>query len=150
MRVLLGTAAVAVFLAAGSVMAAGVMSPQQIVDDRLVGMKGLVENLKAAKGATDPAIAKAQLAQAIAFAQAIPSKFPKGTGVGDAGVTKTRALQDIWTKPSEFQAAADAMVVALKNADAVAGDATKFAAAFGEIPKGCGGCHTPFRGPVVP
>ena len=150
MRVLLGTAAVAVFLAAGSVMAAGVMSPQQIVDDRVTGMNGLSKNLTVAKGATDPAIAKAQMAQAIAFAQTIPSKFPKGTGVGDAGVTKTRALQDIWTKPSEFQAAADAMVVALKNADAVAGDATKFAAAFGEIPKGCGGCHTPFRGPVVP
>ncbi|MCE9521213.1 MAG: cytochrome c, partial [Alphaproteobacteria bacterium] len=90
-------------------------------------------------------------ADAIKIAEAIPSYFPKGTGIGDPGVTKTRALQDIWTKPAEFKAASDALVTALKSVDAAldTGDKTKIGAAFGDIGKNCGGCHKPFRGPEV-
>ncbi|MEQ1752548.1 MAG: cytochrome c [Micropepsaceae bacterium] len=137
-------------LIAGTAWAAGTMSPQQIVDDRVAGMKSLVGNVKGAHDATDPAVAKDHLAKAIAFAESIPSKFPKGTGVGDAGVTKSRALQDIWSKPADFKAAADALAKALKGASDAVGDATKFEAAFGDVKKSCGGCHTPFRGPETP
>jgi cytochrome c556 len=74
--------------------------------------------------------------------------FPKGTGIGDPGMTDTRALQDIWLKPDEFKAAADALVVALKSADAaLGGERAKYDATKDAIYKACGGCHKPFRGP---
>lgn len=127
-------------------------TPQQIVDARIEDMKKLGGNLKAASQAATPAGAKAKIAEAIAFAETIVSRFPKGTGIGDTGVTKTRALQDIWTKPAEFKAAADALTAVLKSVDAAlgSGDKAKIDAAFNEVGKGCGGCHKPFRGPEIP
>jgi cytochrome c556 len=135
----------AVVLCASAAWAAD--APQKIVDARIAGMKGMVGDLTAATKAATPAETKAKLASAIKFAESIPSAFPKGTGIGDAGVTKTRALQDIWTKPTEFKAAADALVTALKAAEAGAADKAKLDAALGDVRKSCGGCHTPFRGP---
>lgn len=127
-------------------------TPQQIVDARIEDMKKLGGNLKAASQAATPAGAKAKIAEAIAFAETIVSRFPKGTGIGDTGVTKTRALQDIWTKPAEFKAAADALTAVLKSVDAAlgSGDKAKIDAAFNEVGRGCGGCHKPFRGPEIP
>jgi cytochrome c556 len=122
-------------------------APQKTVDARVAGMKGMVADLTAASKATTADEAKTKLASARKFAESIPSAFPKGTGIGDAGVTKSRALQDIWAKTTEFKAAADALVVALKAAEAAVGDKAKLDAAFGEVRKSCGGCHTPFRGP---
>ena len=113
-------------------------------------MKQMAGDLKAASDpAAKPADAKAKVADAIKIAEAIPTYFPKGTGLGDPGVTKTRALQDIWAKPAEFKAAADALLAALKNVDAAldSADSAKISAAFGDIGKNCGGCHKPFRGP---
>ena len=150
MRLALVGALLGVVVAASSVWAAGTMSPQQIVDDRVAGMKSLIGHLKAAQAATEVATKQAELAQGVAFARSIPSKFPKGTGVGDAGVTKTRALADIWTKPEEFKAAAEALAAALESASVGAGDAGKFDAAFGDVKKSCGGCHEKFRGKEMP
>jgi len=141
--------ALGVLVAASTVWAAG-MTPQQIVDDRVAGMKTLIGNLKAASTATDPAVAKAELAKGVAFAKALPEKFPKGTAPGDTGVTKTRALPDIWAKPTEFKAAADALATALQAASDVAGDKVKFDAAFADIKKTCGSCHDKFRGKETP
>lgn len=127
-------------------------SPQEIVTAREAAMKQMGGDLKAASDpATKPADAKAKLADAIKIAEAIPSYFPKGTGLGDPGVTKTRALQDIWAKPADFKAAAEALVAALKDADAAldTGDKAKIDAAFGAVGKSCGGCHKPFRGKEV-
>jgi cytochrome c556 len=142
--------ALGVLVAASTVWAAGTMSPQQIVDNRVAGMKGLIGNLKAASTATDVAVAKAELAKGVAFAKSIPDKFPKGTASGDAGVTKSRALPEIWAKPTEFKAAADALATALQAASDAAGDKTKFDAAFGDIKKACGSCHDKFRGKETP
>jgi cytochrome c556 len=131
-------------------VAAAERSPQQIVDDRIAGMKKLGGHVKAASEAgIDAAKSKPALAEAIKFAESIPTLFPKGTGIGDAGVTKSRALQEIWAKPADFKAAAEALVAALKAADAAvdSGDAAKIGPAFKGIGKGCGGCHTQFRGP---
>lgn len=139
-------ACIAVALCATAAWAAA-KTPQQIVDDRVAGMKTMGGNVQAAGKAATPAEAKAKIAAALAFAETIPSAFPKGTGIGDKGVTKTRALQDIWAKPTEFKAAADALADALKAVDAALGDQGKTDAAFGEVRKSCGGCHTPFRGP---
>lgn len=147
MRVVFGAATLAAMALAGSVCAAAAPSPQDIVDDRVAGMKSLIGSLKGATEATDAAVVKDHLAKAIAVAKSIPSKFPKGTGIGDAGVTKTRALQDIWTKPAEFKAASEGFVAALEAARAAAGDAAKFGAAMGGVKKSCGSCHDAFRGP---
>ncbi len=125
-------------------------TPQQIVDERVAGMKKMGGALKAASGLkADPAAAKAKMAEAIAFAETIPSHFPKGTGIGDPGVTKSRALQEIWAKPDEFKAAAEAAVAALKAVDTAldSGEQAAVDAAFKGVGKGCGGCHKPFRGP---
>lgn len=145
MRYLVGAALVIAACAGAAI--ADTKSPQQVVDDRVAGMKGMGGNLQAASKAATPADAQAKLAAALAFAEKIPSLFPKGTGVGDPGVTKTRALQTIWAKPADFKAASDALVAALKAAHAAAPDKAKLDLAFGEVRKTCGGCHTPFRGP---
>lgn len=145
------SAVLCIAVCAGSVWAASTPTPQQIVDQRVAGMKSLGGNLKAAAQAATPAEAKAKIAEAIKFAESIPNDFPKGTGIGDAGVTKTRALQDIWAKPAEFKAAADALVAALKGVDAaIGGDKAKLDAAFGAVGPSCGGCHKLFRGPETP
>lgn len=141
--------ALGVLVAASTVWAAG-MTPQQIVDDRVAGMKTLIGNLKAASTATDPAVAKAELAKGIAFAKSLPDKFPKGTAPGDAGVTKTRALPEIWAQPVEFKASADLLALMLQAASDAAGDKAKFDAAFGDIKKTCGTCHDKFRGKETP
>jgi cytochrome c556 len=138
-------AALAAALGVGLAWAAE--GPQATVDAREAAMKQMAGAVKAASDpATKPADAKAKLADAIKIAESIPDRFPKGTGIGDTGVTKTRALQDIWKKPDEFKAAAAALVTALKAADA-ATDAAARDAAFADVRKACGGCHTPFRGP---
>lgn len=147
MKVIHSVVLAGILVTAGGAWAAGGLSPQQIVDDRVAGMKGLIGNLKGAGSATDAAVARDHLAKAIAFAQSIPSKFPKGTGIGDAGVTKTRAMQDIWAKPAEFKAANEAFVAALQKASDAAGDAAKYQAAMSDVKKSCGGCHDSFRGP---
>ena len=135
---------------AGSVWAAA-QTPQQIVDERVAGMKAMGASIKATAQSATPADAKAKIGDAIKFAESIGSRFPKGTGIGDAGVTKTRALQDIWTKPDQFKADADALVKALKGVEAaIGGDKAKLDAAFGAVGPSCGGCHKNFRGPETP
>lgn len=149
MKALFGGVGVVGLALAGSVLVAAASTPQEIVDDRVAGMKSLIGSLKGATEATDAAVAREHLAKAIAVAKAIPSKFPKGTGIGDAGVTKTRAKQEIWSKPAEFKAASDGFVSALEAASAAAGDAAKFGAAMGGVKKSCGSCHDAFRGPAT-
>ncbi|MDZ4740426.1 MAG: cytochrome c [Alphaproteobacteria bacterium] len=150
MRVWICAVVAGLALSAGGVLASAALTPQQIVDERVAGMKALGGNMKGARTATDAAGAKAEIAKAIAFTETMQSRFPKGTGIGDAGVTKSRALPDIWTKPDQFKAAIEALSSALKTADAAAGDQAKFDAAFGALGKSCKGCHDQFRGPEVP
>jgi cytochrome c556 len=72
--------------------------------------------------------------------------FPKGTGP-EAG--KTRALPEIWSKPTDFEAAqkmfegrAPKLLAAVKARDI---DAVK--AAFKELGGACKNCHDTFRSP---
>lgn len=145
MKPWLAGSALGAVLCAGALWAATAASPtpQQIVDNRVAGMKSLGGNIKGAATAATPDDAKANFAAAIKFAETIPTLFPKGTGIGDKGVTKTRALQDIWTKPAEFKAAGEALVAALKAAEAAPADKSK----LGGVTKTCKDCHDAFRGP---
>src|SRR5215470_6572296 len=118
-RVVLCAALTAICVGAAVAADAPAKSPQDVaVATRVAAMKQMGGDLKAATDpAAKPADAKAK------FAESIPTLFPKGTGIGDPGVTKTRALQDIWAKPAEFKAAADNLVMLLKAAEAAV-DAT--------------------------
>jgi cytochrome c556 len=148
MRVLLVAAAFAA-VAVTSVALAGALAPQQIVDQRIDDMKKMGGAIKGASEAATPAEARAKLADAINFAQTIPTRFPAGTGPGDAGVTKTRSVPEIWTKAGEFKTASDALVTALKAYDAAIGSGDKAAsdAALNGVREACKGCHKAFRGP---
>jgi cytochrome c556 len=125
-------------------------TPQQIVDARVAAMKQMGGKVNEAfqLSGTDAAGARAKLAEAIALAEAIPSRFPKGTADGDPDV-KTRALPKIWSDSAGFQKAADGLVAALKDVDAkLAKDpGSELEAAFAGARKACGSCHDTYRGP---
>ena len=142
---------VAVLLAAVG-MSASVwvaVASQDVVDKRVTGMKSLIGHMRTANGAGDATIARDSLAKAIAYAKSIPEQFPKGTGIGDAGISKTRAKQEIWTKPGAFKKEADGFVAALEAASASAGDGAKYEAAMDAVRKSCSSCHDAFRGPAI-
>jgi cytochrome c556 len=122
---------------------------QTVVDQRVSGMKSLIGAMRAANGAQDAAVARESLAKAIAYAKSIPGQFPKGTGIGDAGITKTRAKQEIWTKPAVFKAEADGFLAALEAASAAADDRAKYESAMDVVRKSCSSCHDAFRGPAT-
>jgi cytochrome c556 len=105
--------------------------------------------MRAANGAQDAAVARESLAKAIAYAKSIPGQFPKGTGIGDSGITKTRAKQEIWTKPAVFKAEADGFLAALEAASAAADDRAKYESAMDVVRKSCSSCHDAFRGPAT-
>lgn len=126
--------------------------PQEVADTREATMKRLGGHLKAAfDPAATPEVVRKNVGDALKIAEAIPSLFPKGTGIGDPGITHSRALQDIWAKPAEFKAAADGVVKALQTADAAAasGDKTQIGAALRGVGGACKTCHDAFRGPEI-
>jgi cytochrome c556 len=69
---------------------------------------------------------------------------PAGSGP-EAG--KTRALPDIWAKPTEFKAAIKMFSDAAPklHAAASAGDVAAIKTAFGDVGKSCKNCHDQFR-----
>src|SRR5262245_26542296 len=119
--------------------AAGVAADnQQIVDQRVAAMKQMGGKVNEAfqLSGTNASDARAKLAEALAIAESIPTRFPAGTGDGDPGVT-TRALPKIWSDAAGFKKAADGLVTAMKATDAklAANDAAAAEAAFGETRK---------------
>ncbi len=81
------------------------------------------------------------------LAKAAPTWFPKGSGPDDPGVTKTRALAEVWTKPEEFAAKMKAFQEA--SAALQPAVATKSMASFGPAVNAlggtCKGCHEQFK-----
>lgn len=122
---------------------------QTVVDQRVAGMKSLIGHMRTATGGNDPAVTREALAKAIAYAKSIPGLFPKGTGIGDAGILKTRAKQDIWTNAALFKSEADGFLAALEAAHAAADDAGKYKTAMDAVRKSCSSCHDAFRGPAT-
>ena len=68
-----------------------------------------------------------------------------------AAVAKSRAKDDIWTNPAEFEAQEKAFTEATAKLDAAAkaGNMTALKAAYDETGKVCGACHGKFRGPAT-
>ncbi len=125
---------------------------QEAVNTREQAMKGVVKALTEISKATKAGDVSgmAQNAQSIQKTAAdIPALFPAGTGPGDPGVTKTRALPEIWTKRAEFEewakkfdTAGQALVAAV-----AANDSAAVEAALDQVKPACTGCHKAFRGP---
>lgn len=71
--------------------------------------------------------------------------FPEGSGPDD--YADTGALNEIWSKPDEFQAAVAAFRDQSAKLAEVAqgGDMKATMAEFQNLGKTCGGCHKPFR-----
>ena len=74
-------------------------------------------------------------------AKKIVANFPAGTG-RDA-VSDTRAKPEIWSKRSEFEAAAEKLVAESEKliAAAMTNDIDAFRAQFKPFGQACGGCH---------
>ena len=60
---------------------------------------------------------------------------------------KTHALDAIWTDPKGFEAAGNTYYQA-EQALLATTDEAGFKAKFGDLGKGCGGCHEKFRAPL--
>lgn len=115
--------------------------------DRLkdLGVEAKAIGGQAKSGTLDRAIMTEAAKKIAATAHEIQTWFPKGSGP-ESGV-KTLAKPDIWTKPDEFKAAADAFAPAAdKLVEVVAnGDAPAIFAQLQATGKTCHDCHKPFR-----
>ena len=119
-------------------------------------MKAIGAYLKTDKGSTADVASRAR--KIADNAKKIKGLFPEGTSLKDRP-GQTRAKPAIWAKRAihnqaedmaAFNQAADIMgVYAMKLADAAdSGDKKAIGAAMGQLGKrGCGGCHSDFRGP---
>lgn len=110
-------------------------------------MKAMGGFLKTGKGSAADVESRAR--RMAGSADQIKKLFPKGTSSKDMP-GKTRAKPAIWAKKAAFDQAADMMAVyASRMADAAAkGDKKAMGAAMANLGKrGCGGCHSDFRGP---
>jgi cytochrome c556 len=126
-------------------------NPQGVVDQRVAIMKSFVGALSTsggyAQGKATAKDAQAKVASARAGADRLDGLFPRGTALGDKGVTKSRALSTIFSNRGDFDAKNAAMVRAFAALDAVLVRGAK-----GEVPgalnalKGtCGACHDKYR-----
>ena len=83
------------------------------------------------------------------LAERLPAMFTKGTSSADMP-GKTRAKPEIWSKSTEFKAAAMKLATWSKKVEeaAATGEKAKIAAAMKGFGKEtCGACHSTFRGP---
>lgn len=80
-----------------------------------------------------------------ALAPKLETWFPKGSGPQDK--VRTDAKAEIWTKPAEFQHAAQRFTAAATSFDALAkaGDVPGMRAAAKDLGGACKGCHDQFR-----
>ena len=154
--VMAGAAAMAAAALVVSVPSWAQMEPPA-VKERQEAMKEMGKQSGVIKGFVtedkgDAAAVKAAADKIAATAKTLPALFPKGSGRGDVDPKATRAMPKIWEDWAGFQAAAKALeteAMALSKA-ADSGDKTAIASAFDSLgKKGCGGCHTAYRGPKV-
>jgi cytochrome c556 len=108
-------------------------------------MKAIVDQLKS--GSIDKTVVTDAAKKIAAYSKQVPSWFPKGSGP-ESGV-KTLAKPEIWSKPADFQAAADKLPPEADKLVEVAatGDAAMIGAQLKATGMTCGGCHKPFRVP---
>lgn len=128
-------------------------NPQGVVDERQRIMKSFGAAFGAAnnygQGKATVAEAKAKLAAARASMGRIGDLFPRGTALGDRGVTQSRALTTIFANRGDFADKMEALAAAFATLDgALARNAkAEAASAVGRTRTACNSCHTKFRAP---
>lgn len=97
-----------------------------------------------AKGEAQKGPAHVERAEALAFLATLPPQvFPKGSEM----LPNSKAKDEIWDKPQEFEKLNNDLIAATRRlADAAKGDdATAFKTAFAATAKVCEDCHKQFR-----
>jgi cytochrome c556 len=126
-------------------------NPQAVIKERVAIMKGFVGALSAsgayAQGKGNAKDAQAKVAAARAGASKLDKLFPRGTALGDKGVTNSRALSTIFANRSDFEAKVSATARALGAIDAalLSGAKPAVTAALGQAKGACGACHAKYR-----
>jgi len=143
-----------VFLAAActTMMDRPPADPQAVVNERIAVMKGFVGALATSgqylQGKTTAAAAKTKLAAARQGAGRLENLFPRGTALGDRGVSESRALSTIFANRSDFDDKREALVAALADLDTALGGSKEAAAkAIQSTKDACLACHNRYRAP---
>jgi cytochrome c556 len=127
--------------------------PQKLIDERAAVMKGFVGALGAGTQYTQDkvtaAAAQAKVAAARGKVAAVPSMVPRGTALGDRGVTRSRALSTIFANRADFEAKFDALGANFASLDAALAKNAKAdaATALAATKKTCLACHDKYRAP---
>lgn len=105
--------------------------------------KGLNDELR--KGSPDKAVVASQAKSLAALADALPSWFPRGSGVEARPMSEAKA--EVWTDAAGFAAAASKFRVeaAKLNQLAAAGDIAAVKGQARETFLACKGCHEKYR-----
>lgn len=128
-------------------------NPQGVVAQRVALMKTLGSALGAAtnqtQGKTTAAAARKSIATARAQLEGAPKLFPRGTALGDRGVTQSRALSTIFINRSDFEAKFDTLAGRLAELDAALAKNAKAetAKALADTRAACSACHNKYRAP---
>lgn len=128
-------------------------NPQLLVNERIAVMKGFVAALTAsgqfAADKTTATAAKAKVTASRAGAARIGDLFPKGTALGDPGVSNSRALSTIFANRSDFESKGEGLAAALAALEAALASNSKAEAAkqLQAVKSTCGACHSRFRTP---
>lgn len=128
-------------------------NPQAVVNDRVAVMKSFAGALTTSgqfvQGKATASAAKARVTAAIGGADRLKHLFPRGTALGDKGVSDSRALSTIFATRSDFDGKlADlAQTLARLEPTLTAADKKTAAASLSEVRKACVGCHSKYRTP---
>jgi cytochrome c556 len=152
-RALLALAAALVLTACTMMSDMPPANPQAVVDERVTIMKGFVGALAATtnytQGKATAAAARTKLTAARANMGRIGDLFPRGTALGDRGVTHSRALSTIFTNRSDFADKLEALAAALATLDEpLTRDAkAQTMTALAAVKTACTSCHDKYRAP---
>ena len=128
-------------------------NPQTVVDERVAIMKSFVGALAATanytQGKATAAAAKTKLTAARANMGRIGDLFPRGTALGDKGVTHSRALSTIFTNRGDFADKMEALAAAFATLDEpLTRDAkAQTTTALASVKSACTSCHDKYRAP---
>ena len=131
-------------------------NPQRVVNERIAVMKSFAGALGAAgnfaQGKATVEAAKAKLAAARAGAERLGDLVPRGTALGDRGVTTSRALSTIFANRSDFDSKRAALEDALAALDGALAKNSKSEAVkhVAPVKNACAACHARYRAPDEP
>jgi cytochrome c556 len=126
-------------------------NPQAVVNARVAIMKSFAGALGAtgafADGKGSAAAAKTRLVTARDGVARLENLFPRGTALGDRGVTTSRALSTIFANRSDFDKKHEALADALATLDAALAKGAKAdtARALNAAKNACQACHGRYR-----